>query len=509
METGGNAPHPQLNHNPCPWDHLPPSTFGFAGDGFPFHQNHNNRRHNFHHDAVGDNQFHQVKAPPDESFGGGGGYGQSKHHFIRKRKFDHNDGGNYAKLFVGAIPRTVTEEQIRRKFEEHGKVVEVVLITDKRTGQQQEYCFVKYALVEDADRAIAALHNQYALPGAMGPLRVKYADGERERLGLMRSDSAFSGPGMVHKVYVNGLNKEASKEEILEIFSSFGVVVDVYIMRDQTRQSRGCGFVGFSHRYMAVAAINGLDGTYVMRGCDRPLAVRFADPKKPKNGELRSSSTSADMRGSNWPNASHVDNSSAATQESTTNIQAGIFSPAGNQLQCPASCEMEQAPEQPLSPYRIPIKQLETLQVNSQSFRQMDSQLQILSHFNQTSTGNIEQCHDSQSPHRDFVESSAAVRCFDPGMCALSGRDFPEASLHCDWSEHICPDGYKYYYNCVTCESRNPFDLLLQRLLPVKKVVKSKQQKTRSNCVILRSASYQYHVLWNMGMSKCKRKHVL
>jgi len=27
----------------------------------------------------------------------------------------------------------------------------------------------------------------------------------------------------------------------------------------------GCGFVGFSHRYMAVAAINGLDGTYVMR----------------------------------------------------------------------------------------------------------------------------------------------------------------------------------------------------------------------------------------------------
>ena len=25
---------------------------------------------------------------------------------------DHNDGGNYAKLFVGAIPRTVTEEQV-------------------------------------------------------------------------------------------------------------------------------------------------------------------------------------------------------------------------------------------------------------------------------------------------------------------------------------------------------------------------------------------------------------
>lgn len=346
---------------------------------------------------------------------------------------------------------------MRRKFEEHGNVVEVILINDKRTGQQQEYCFVKYASVEDAERAIAALHNQYTLPGAMGPLRVKYADGERERLGLMRSDSTFPGRGMVHKVYVNGLSKEASKEEILEIFSSFGVVVDVYIMRDQSRQSRGCGFVGFSHRYMAVGAINRLDGTYVMRGSDRPLAVRFADPKKPKNGELRSASTSADMRGSNWPNASHVDNSSAATQESTTNIQAGIFSPGGNQLQCLASCEMEQPPDQPLfSPHRVPIRQLETLQLSSQSSRQMDSRLPTLSHFNQTSNGNIEQCHDSQSPQecRDFVESSAAVLCSDPGMCALSGRDFGEASLGCDWSEHICPDGYKYYFNCVTCESR-------------------------------------------------------
>lgn len=26
--------------------------------------------------------------------------------------------------------------------------------------------------------------------------------------------------------------------------------------------------------------------------------------------------------------------------------------------------------------------------------------------------------------------------------------------LDCDWSEHTCPDGYKYYYNCATCESR-------------------------------------------------------
>lgn len=28
-----------------------------------------------------------------------------------------------------------------------------------------------------------------------------------------------------------------------------------------------------------------------------------------------------------------------------------------------------------------------------------------------------------------------------------------EVTLECDWSEHTCPDGFKYYYNCVTYES--------------------------------------------------------
>ena len=53
------------------------------------------------------------------------------------------------------------------------------------------------------------------------------------------------------------------------------------------KQSRGCGFVKLSNRDMVVASINALNGNYVMRGCDQPLIVCFADPKKPRIGELR------------------------------------------------------------------------------------------------------------------------------------------------------------------------------------------------------------------------------
>ncbi|KAF3675092.1 hypothetical protein FXO38_00573 [Capsicum annuum] len=47
------------------------------------------------------------------------------------------DEGGFAKLFVGSVPRTATEEDIRPLFEEEGRVLEVAFIKDKRTGQQQ------------------------------------------------------------------------------------------------------------------------------------------------------------------------------------------------------------------------------------------------------------------------------------------------------------------------------------------------------------------------------------
>ncbi|CAL0330214.1 unnamed protein product [Lupinus luteus] len=189
---------------------------------------------------------------------------------------DRFDRGSFAKLFVGSVPRTATEEDIRPLFEQHGNVIEVALIKDKRTGQHQGCCFIKYATSEDADQAIRALHNQHTLPGGIGPIQVRYADGERERLGAVE-----------YKLFVGSLNKQATVKEVEEIFSKYGRVEDVYLMRDEMKQSRGCGFVKYSNRDMALSAINALNGIYTMRGCDQPLIVRFADPKRPRQGDSR------------------------------------------------------------------------------------------------------------------------------------------------------------------------------------------------------------------------------
>ncbi|XP_052167452.1 flowering time control protein FCA isoform X1 [Oryza glaberrima] len=236
----------------------------------------------------GGGRFHPYRGPSDHSggggyrSGGGGEYGEPgsgpRHRYGSGRgdHSDHDNRNNYVKLFIGSVPRTATEDDVRPLFEEHGDVVEVALIKDRKTGEQQGCCFVKYATSEEAERAIRALHNQYTLPGAMGPIQVRYADGERERHGAIE-----------HKLFVASLNKQATAKEIEEIFAPYGHVEDVYIMKDGMRQSRGCGFVKFSSREPALAAMSALSGNYVMRGCEQPLIIRFADPKRPRPGESR------------------------------------------------------------------------------------------------------------------------------------------------------------------------------------------------------------------------------
>ncbi|KAL3613566.1 hypothetical protein CASFOL_042600 [Castilleja foliolosa] len=67
----------------------------------------------------------------------------------------------------------VPECMVAAVFGEHGDIIEIVLIKDKRTGIQQEYCFAKYATLDQAQRAIGAFNIPYTFPEAMIPMKVR------------------------------------------------------------------------------------------------------------------------------------------------------------------------------------------------------------------------------------------------------------------------------------------------------------------------------------------------
>ena len=84
------------------------------------------------------------------------------------------------RLYVGNLPFTAGDEEVRELFEQNGRTVtEVRLVTDRDTGRPRGFGFVEMGSSEDADAAIREL-NGFELNGRA--LTVNEAK-ERERGG--------------------------------------------------------------------------------------------------------------------------------------------------------------------------------------------------------------------------------------------------------------------------------------------------------------------------------------
>jgi|SRR5579863_143941 len=64
------------------------------------------------------------------------------------------------KLFVGNIPHSTTDAELRTLFEPHGKVDQVSIVTDRDTGRSRGFAFVEMADNAEAEKAIAALNGK-------------------------------------------------------------------------------------------------------------------------------------------------------------------------------------------------------------------------------------------------------------------------------------------------------------------------------------------------------------
>jgi cold-inducible RNA-binding protein len=61
-------------------------------------------------------------------------------------------------LYVGNLPHSTTESELRGLFEAHGSVDKVSMVTDRDTGRSRGFAFVEMTDASAADKAIAALN---------------------------------------------------------------------------------------------------------------------------------------------------------------------------------------------------------------------------------------------------------------------------------------------------------------------------------------------------------------
>jgi RNA recognition motif-containing protein len=63
-----------------------------------------------------------------------------------------------AKIYVGGLPYSTTEQQLSDLFAAHGSVASARIITDKFTGQSRGFGFVEMSSDSEAQAAITALN---------------------------------------------------------------------------------------------------------------------------------------------------------------------------------------------------------------------------------------------------------------------------------------------------------------------------------------------------------------
>jgi len=167
------------------------------------------------------------------------------------------------KLFVGQIPKTLSEEDIFPTFDAFGPLKDVAVIRDRLTGLHRGCAFVTYWHGPDAETAQEALHNKFTFPGGRRPAQVKLAEPSVPE----------------NKLFIGMLSRKAGETEVRELFEPFGEVREIYMIRNADGTSKCAAFLRYAKREPAVQAIETLNQSIQMEGATRPLIVKFADNK--------------------------------------------------------------------------------------------------------------------------------------------------------------------------------------------------------------------------------------
>jgi CUG-BP- and ETR3-like factor len=172
------------------------------------------------------------------------------------------------KMFVGQIPRSMDENDLRKMFEEFGQVFQINVLRDKVTGHSKGCCFVTFYTRKSALEAQNAMHNIKTLPGMHHPIQMKPADSENRN---------------ERKLFVGMLSKKFNENDVKVMFSPYGTIEECTVLRDANGQSKGCAFVTYAARQSAINAIKVMHQSATMEGCSSPLVVKFADTQKEKD----------------------------------------------------------------------------------------------------------------------------------------------------------------------------------------------------------------------------------
>ncbi|KAJ7522599.1 hypothetical protein O6H91_18G019100 [Diphasiastrum complanatum] len=173
-------------------------------------------------------------------------------------------------VFVGGLDKDTTEDELRTIFKKVGKVIEIRLSRNLKTGKNKGYAFVRYADSREAKRAVDEL-NLLEVHGR--PCRVMPSE-ENDVL------------------YLGNICKVWTKEKVVETLKKYSIenLEGVTLLEDTQNDgmNRGFAFLEFLTHKDALKAFTQLQKSDAVFGSERSAKVAWAQPLNEPEEEVMS-----------------------------------------------------------------------------------------------------------------------------------------------------------------------------------------------------------------------------
>ncbi|XVF76322.1 hypothetical protein PTKIN_Ptkin13bG0257200 [Pterospermum kingtungense] len=191
----------------------------------------------------------------------------------------------YTNLYIKNFESDTTEEILREKFSEFGKIASLVVAKDENEASRG-FGFVNFESPDDAKRAMEVMNGSQL---GSKVLYVARAQKKAEREQILRNQFEERRKEQIRKykasnVYVKNIDDDVTDDELRQHFSQCGTITSAKLMRDDKGISKGFGFVCFSTPEEAAKAVSTFHGYMFHR---KPLYVSIAQRKEDRQAQLQ------------------------------------------------------------------------------------------------------------------------------------------------------------------------------------------------------------------------------
>ena len=136
------------------------------------------------------------------------------------------------KLFIGGLSYETTEDGLKEYFSGYGTIKDVVVIKDPETKKSRGFGFVTFEEISNVDAAQSS--RPHTIEGKEVDTKIALSRDSRDNKEIS-------------KMFVGGLAKDTTEEQMREAFEKFGEVKSISIIKDKnTQEPRGFGFVEYT-----------------------------------------------------------------------------------------------------------------------------------------------------------------------------------------------------------------------------------------------------------------------